>query len=229
MDKIMIFRRIRAGFRNIVREFRDSDYKLMAATDTFRTIKAASAGIYREKGSKFISGAWPVSGESEIKIILEDTRKIHHEARHHSYAYILGEKADSWRANDDGEPPGTAGKPILGRIKSHGLTNTLVVVSRYFGGTLLGVSGLINAYKTSAESALSNAVIFDKFILRGLKLKFPYTVMNEVMRIIKEEDIEQVTHSFDLDCMILLNIRASAYEKAMKRFARIENLEMIPG
>jgi uncharacterized YigZ family protein len=198
----------------------------MAATDLYKTVGSVSGGLYREKGSKFISAAYPVSNENEIRSIMEEIRKAHHEAKHHCYAYILGESGKIWRANDDGEPSGTAGRPILGKIKSYGLKNVLVVVSRYFGGTLLGVSGLINAYKSAAESALSNAVIIEQAVLKTLEITYPYSVMNNVMTIIKDENILQTDHRFDLDCRIIIKVRASDLERITKRFSRIEGLEL---
>lgn len=198
----------------------------MSASDTYKTLNGVSEGIYKEKGSKFISAAYPVSDEDEIRAILEEVRKEHHEAKHHSYAYMLGENGLVWRANDDGEPSGTAGKPILGRIKSYGLTNVLIIVSRYFGGTLLGVSGLINAYKSAAESALGNAEIIDHIILQTYEITYPWAAMNDVMKIIKEENIIQKEHQFDIGCRIVIRFRLSSIEKIKARFSRIEGLEL---
>ena len=197
----------------------------MANPDIYKTIKGVSHGLYREKGSRFISVAFPVAGEPEIRSIIEGIRKEHHEARHHCYAYSLGNEGEIWRANDAGEPSGTAGRPILGQIRSFGLTNILVVVSRYFGGTLLGVSGLINAYKSAAESALSNAEIIDHIVHESYEIKYPYSAMNDVMKIIKDEDIIQTDHTFDLECRIILHFRLSARERIFSRFSRIEGLE----
>ena len=160
-----------------------------------------------------------------IKSILEGIRKEHHEARHHCYAYQLGQEENSWRANDDGEPSGTAGRPILGQIRSFGLTNVLIVVSRYFGGTLLGVSGLINAYRSAANDALGNAEIIDHIIQESYEITYPYASMNDVMKIIKEEDIAQSGHSFDLECRIVVRFRLSSREKILARFSRIEGLK----
>jgi uncharacterized YigZ family protein len=196
----------------------------MAAADTYKTIRSVSRGIYKEKGSKFIAAAFPIFEEAEIKPIIEDIRKEHHEAKHHGYAYILGQDGLTWRANDDGEPSGTAGRPILGQIRSHGLTNVLIIVSRYFGGTLLGVSGLINAYKSAAEYALESAEIVDHIIHECYEVKYPYPAMNDVMKIIKEENILQSGHSFDLECTIILNFRSSARERILTRLSRIEGL-----
>ena len=197
----------------------------MSENDTYKTIRSVSTGLYKEKGSKFISAAWPVSDEQIIRSILEGIRKEHHEARHHCYAYQLGSREISWRANDDGEPSGTAGRPILGQIRSFGLTNVLIVVSRYFGGTLLGVSGLINAYRSAANDALGNAEIIDHIIQESYEITYPYASMNDVMRIIKEEDIAQSGHSFDLECRIVVRFRLSSREKILARFSRIEGLK----
>jgi uncharacterized YigZ family protein len=197
----------------------------MSENDTYKTIRSVSTGLYKEKGSKFISAAWPVSDETEIRSILEGIRKEHHEARHHCYAYQLGSREISWRANDDGEPSGTAGRPILGQIRSFGLTNVLIVVSRYFGGTLLGVSGLINAYRSAANDALGNAEIIDHIIQESYEITYPYASMNDVMKIIKEEDIAQSGHSFDLECRIVVRFRLSSREKILARFSRIEGLK----
>ena len=197
----------------------------MPETDIYKTIKDVSSGLYKEKGSRFVSAAFPVSGEQEIKSILEGIRKEHHEARHHCYAYFLGPAADSWRANDDGEPSGTAGKPILGQLRSFGVTNTLVVVSRYFGGTLLGVSGLINAYRSAAHDALEKADITDHIVKETHELVYPYKAMNEVMKVIKEEDIVQSGHVFDIECRITVSFRLSYSPRILERFSRIEGLK----
>lgn len=198
---------------------------IMPESDIYRTIKSVSSGLYKEKGSRFVSAAFPVSEESEIKNIIETIRREHHEARHHCYAYLLGAKQEIWRANDDGEPSGTGGRPILGQIRSAELTNVLIVVSRYFGGTLLGVSGLINAYRAAAESALTHADKIDHVINEFYEINYPYRVMNDVMKIIKEEDIGQSDHSFDLECRIMINFRLSAREKILTRFSRVEDLK----
>ena len=197
----------------------------MATPDTYKTIKSVSEGIYKEKGSKFIASACPVKNEEEIKVLLDKTRKSHHSARHHCYAYILGNESETWRANDDGEPSGTGGRPILRQIRSHNLTNILVIVSRYFGGTLLGVSGLANAYKSAAISALENAEIIDRIIQDYYEIVFPYSVMNDVMTIIKEENISQSGQSFDLECRITINFRSSASKKILNRLSNVEGLK----
>jgi uncharacterized YigZ family protein len=193
-------------------------------SDTYLTIKAHSEGLYKEKGSRFLSFAYPVFSSEEIKPHIESIRKEHHGARHHCYAFMLGQQRDQWRVNDDGEPSGTAGKPILGQINSLGLTNILVVVTRYFGGKLLGVSGLINAYKTAAGSALANAVITELTVNEYYDLIFPYSSMNEVMKLIKEEKTGQSGQQFGDECRISINFRESDREKVLSLLGRIEGL-----
>jgi len=193
-------------------------------SDIYKTIATTSQGIFKEKGSRFVSFAVPILSQEEIKPIIDKIRKEHHEARHHCYAYIIGHERIIWRVNDDGEPSGTAGRPILGQINSFGLTNIIIVVSRYFGGTLLGVSGLINAYRSAAESALRNAELTEKTVNEYYKITYPYISMNDVMKILKEENIGQSEQSFDIECNILLNFRVSAKEKVLNRLSRIDGL-----
>jgi len=194
-------------------------------SDSYITIKSSSEGIYKEKGSRFMAFAFPVSNQEEIKPIIDKIRKEHHEARHHCYAYMIGPERMTWRVNDDGEPSGTAGRPILGQINSFGLTNILIVVSRYFGGTLLGVSGLINAYRSASADAIKNGEIIECTMQEFYEITYQYISMNAVMTILKEEDIAQSDQSFDLECRIKLNFRASAKEKILNRLSRIEGLK----
>jgi len=194
-------------------------------SDTYKTIKSPSEGVYKEKGSRFVSIAIPVSEQEEIKPIIDKIKKEHHEARHHCFAYMIGSERINWRVNDDGEPSGTAGRPILGQINSFGLTNIIIVVSRYFGGTLLGVSGLINAYRSAAASAINNAELTEKTLREYYEIIYPYIVMNDVMKILKEENVEQSKQLFDLECRILLNFRVSVKEKVLNRFLRIDGLK----
>jgi uncharacterized YigZ family protein len=193
--------------------------------DNYRTIKSFSQGIYKEKGSRFLAFAFPVSDPEQIKPLIDKIRKEHHEARHHCYAYMIGHERVIWRMNDDGEPSGTAGRPILGQINSFGITNILIIVSRYFGGTLLGVSGLINAYRSAAASAITRAKIVECIIQDYYEIIFPYKSMNNVMRTLKEEGIGQSEQSFDLECRIRINFRLSAKEKILDRLSRIEGLK----
>lgn len=193
--------------------------------DTYLTVKAFSEGLYKEKGSRFISMAWPVTDQEEIKSILEKVRKEHHSARHHCYAWMLGQNRENFRVNDDGEPSGSAGKPILGQINAFQITNVLIVVVRYFGGKLLGVSGLINAYRSAAESALKNGEITEHFIQDYFELDFPYGGVNDVMKIIKEEDARQSQQRFELRCHMMINFRTSSRERMLKTLSRIEGLK----
>lgn len=193
-------------------------------TDTYLTLRESSTGSYKDKGSRFLAFAFPIRSQDDVKPIIEKIRKEYHDARHHCFAYMLGQQRDIWRVNDDGEPSGTAGKPILGQINSAGLTNILIVVSRYFGGTLLGVSGLINAYRSAAEDAIRNSVIIELSVVYHYELSFPYGNLNDVMRILKEENVVQTRHNFDLQCSIDLKCRASASGRLLKRLSRINDL-----
>jgi len=193
-------------------------------SDTYKTIKSLAEGLYKEKGSRFVAIAIPVSDQEAIKPILDKIRKEHHEARHHCYAYMIGHERTNWRVNDDGEPSGTGGRPILGQINSYGLTNLIIVVSRYFGGTLLGVSGLVNAYRSAALSALQNADQVERTLQEYYEITYPYISMNDVMRILKDESIDQSQQSFALECRILINFRVSAKEKILHRLSRIDGL-----
>jgi uncharacterized YigZ family protein len=194
-------------------------------TDQYRSIKEESTGLFKDRGSKFIAIASPVDSEDEIKEILAYTRKKYHDARHHCYAWKLGTGNDRWRVNDDGEPSGTAGNPILGQIRSFELTNILIIVIRYFGGTLLGTGGLINAYRSAAKNALENARIIKKTISCSYLLTFPYEAMNDVMRLVKEENLEQSEQVFELECSIKVHFRASLEKRIVKKFSLVDKLE----
>jgi uncharacterized YigZ family protein len=194
-------------------------------SDIYKTIKSFSEGNYKEKGSRFLAFAYPVASLEEIRPVIEGIRKEYHDARHHCYAYMIGKDRLIWRTNDDGEPSGTAGRPILGQINSSGLTNILIVVSRYFGGTLLGVSGLINAYRSAAADAIGNADIIDRALHEYYTIGFPYTSMNDVMKILKEEDTGQSGQSFELECSVIIDFRVSAREKIISRLSRVEGLK----
>jgi uncharacterized YigZ family protein len=193
--------------------------------DNYKTIKSSSVGIYKEKGSRFLSFAFPVVSQEEIKSIIEEIRREYYDARHHCYAYMIGKDRLIWRINDDGEPSGTGGRPILGQINSFGLTNILIVVSRYFGGTLLGVSGLINAYKTAASDAIQNAGIIVRTLQEYYEIDFPYSSMNDVMKILKDENSGQSEQSFELECSVIINFRVSDREKIIGRLSRVEGLK----
>ncbi|MDQ2179045.1 YigZ family protein [Marinifilum sp. D714] len=195
------------------------------SNDTYKTISQQSEGLYKEKGSKFITYAYPVSTEKEIKEHIAKLKKEYYDARHHCYAYMLGADKKNFRANDDGEPSSTAGKPILGQILSNDLTNILIVVVRYFGGTKLGASGLIHAYKTAAADAISNAEILDKTVNDIYDIHFDYLVMNDIMKIIKDEQPEQLGQDFNLTCKITLSIRQSEVERLIQKFEKITSVK----
>lgn len=192
--------------------------------DQYRTIKDSSSGLFKDRGSKFIAISRPVSNPEEAKQALEEIKKKYHDARHHCFAYRTGTGEYEWRVNDDGEPSGTAGKPIMGQIRSFNLTNLIIVVVRYFGGTLLGTGGLINAYRSAAKDSLENAVIVSKTIDYTYKLDFPYAAMNDVMSMIKEENLEQSHQVFELDCTLKIHFRASLEEKIIRRLKIIDKL-----
>jgi len=193
--------------------------------DEYRSISGEASGQFKDRGSKFIAVATPVNSVEGVKEVLNRVRKQYHDARHHCYAYKLGTGDDDWRVNDDGEPAGTAGNPIMGQIKSFHLTNILIIVVRYFGGTLLGTGGLINAYRNAARQALENTVIVTGIINCTYHLKFPYEAMNDVMKVIKEDNLEQSDQVFDLDCSLKVHFRASLENKIRKKFELIEKLE----
>ena len=175
-------------------------------SDSFRSITHLSQGIYKEKGSKFLSFAIPVKDVAEIKSILDNYRKKYYDARHVCYAYMLGADRSEFRANDDGEPSGTAGRPILGQINSSELTDILVIVVRYFGGILLGTSGLITAYKEAAADAIGQANIVEITVKNELTVRFEYPLLNDVMRIIKEFDVQIVNQQFEEQCSIKISV-----------------------
>lgn len=178
-------------------------------SDTYLTIQDKSEGIYTEKRSKFLAFAHPVEAIDEIKDLLTDYKKKYYDARHVCYAYMLGPERTDFRTNDDGEPSSTAGKPILGQINSHELTNILVVVIRYFGGVKLGTSGLIVAYREAAAEALSAATVIEKTIEETVTFTFPYVMMNSVMRVVKELNPRIVEQKYDETCIITLAIKRS--------------------
>ena len=195
--------------------------------DEYRTLKGPSEGLYKEKGSKFIAHAIPVSSLEEVKSNLEQLRKIYHDARHHCYAYRIGEEPGETRYNDDGEPSGTAGKPIFGQIQSYDLTNVLIVVVRYFGGIKLGTGGLMQAYKTASKDAIENGSIVMKTWMNMLSIGFKYEQMNEIMHMIKEEDLHPKSQEFDLKCHIVLEIRRGKTEEFLQKISSAGMVEVI--
>lgn len=192
----------------------------------FFTIQNQGEGLYKEKGSKFLSHAIAVSTEEEVKDHLAELRKKYYDARHHCYAYVLGMSSQRFRANDDGEPAHSAGDPILGQIRSFDLTNVLVVVVRYFGGTKLGVGGLINAYRTATEEALKNSKKREIYEEVMLDLRFPYDLLNLIERLIVELEINVVDRDFQQDCRIKGYLRKDSVGSLKHRIKDLYNLEM---
>ncbi|WP_320053417.1 YigZ family protein [uncultured Acetobacteroides sp.] len=194
--------------------------------DTFKTIAEKAEGLYKEKGSKFIAYAYPIAGEEEAKELVQGLKKEFYDARHRCYAYRIGPKGESFRMNDDGEPSSTAGRPIYGQLLSFDVTNILVVVIRYFGGTKLGVSGLINAYQAATSDALQNAAIVEKTVDVTLTAQFGYPMLNEVMKVIKDEQPRVEQQSFDNSCTVRMSIRKSRAEVLEAKLASIDGLSL---
>ena len=193
----------------------------MEAKDTYKSIAAPSEGLFKDNGSRFIALAWPVESEEEVKEIVAALKKEYHDARHHCYAYRLGLSGEPWRANDDGEPSGSAGRPILGQIDSAGLSDILVVVVRYFGGIKLGIPGLIRAYKTSTADALAHARVVEKVAGRWYSLHFPYDTLPAAMKLIKEMDLPQREQSFQTECTIQVRVRQSLEQDFLERIEKL--------
>lgn len=194
--------------------------------DTYRSIASRSSGLFKDNGSRFIAFAYPVETEEEIKVLLDGLRKEYHDARHHCYAYRLGLDGSKWRANDDGEPSGSAGRPILGQIDSAGLSDILVVVVRYFGGIKLGIPGLIRAYRTSTADALSHATVMEKTAGKNYSVKFPYLSMNDVMKTVKDLSLPQKNQFFGECCSIELRVRLSQEDDFLDRISHVEGAEV---
>ena len=193
----------------------------MKEDDTYYMLATRGEGLYKEKGSKFIAETFIVMSEDEAKEAVASVKKNYFDARHHCYAYMIGPDKKTFRSSDDGEPSGTAGKPILNQILSKDVTNVCVVVTRYFGGQLLGVPGLINAYKTSAREALDNCTVVEKTIDEVYSLEFDYPLLNEVMRILKDENLEQQNPKFELRCYLEISIRQSDSDRIVEKLKRL--------
>lgn len=198
----------------------------MLFDDTYRTIQHPAEGIFRDRGSKFLAYAYPIQSELEIKGIVSSLKSEHPKANHHCWAMRLTTDRAVFKLNDDGEPSGTAGRPILNTLLSKDLTNILVVVVRYFGGTLLGVPGLINAYKMATEEALNNAVIIEKTVNDVYTVSFDYLQMNDVMRLIKDADLLIINQQFDNDCLIQLSIRKMQVNSVLNKLQNIPGLKL---
>lgn len=196
----------------------------MEATDIYRTIKDVASGEYSEKRSKFLAFAHPVINVDEVKELVDYYQKKYYDARHCCYAYMLGPERKDFRANDNGEPSGTAGKPILGQINSNELTDILIVVIRYFGGIKLGTSGLIQAYKAAAIEVIQAADIIEKTVDEDVTFFFEYPLMNQVMRIVKEEEPIIISQGYDNDCSMTLRIRKGCMSRLKSRLEKVETL-----
>lgn len=197
----------------------------MEEDDSYLTLSGVSEGMYKEKGSKFLAFAYPVSSEEAIKEILDTLRKKYFDARHHCYAYMLGKDMNVFRANDDGEPNHSAGDPILGQIRSNKLTNVLIVVIRYFGGTKLGVSGLIQAYRSAAAEAIASNTITKEIVFDSIKLAFDYLEMNQVMKIVKDYQLDIVEQSFDNSCTMRINVRMGLSEEVRAKLSEVASID----
>ncbi|MBE6309034.1 MAG: YigZ family protein [Bacteroidales bacterium] len=193
----------------------------MLQEDTYKTIEEQGEGIYTEKRSKFLAFAIPVTTVEQVKEIVEAYQKKYYDARHVCYAYRLGERGDQERANDNGEPSGTAGKPILGQIHSKELTNVLVIVVRYFGGVKLGTSGLIVAYRLAAAEALEAVPHIEKTINSEMTLRFSYALLNDVLRVVKEESPKVLEQVFDNECVVRLSMRLSRMPRLVERYEKL--------
>lgn len=195
--------------------------------DHYLTLKGRSESLYKVKGSKHFGFAFHVRSEEEIKACLETIRKEHHAARHHAFAWRLGADKAQYRANDDGEPSNSAGKPILGQIQSFDLTDVLIVVVRYFGGTKLGVGGLIDAYRTAARMAIESNEIVEKLVCSRIRVQFPYEAMGEVMRVMNDFNLEMLYHRFEVSCELETEIRESDAGRLIQAFSDIHTVEVL--
>ncbi len=195
--------------------------------DSFRSIAAPARGLFKDNGSRFIAFAYPVETEEEIKAIVDSLKKEYHDARHHCYAYRLGYRRDRFRANDDGEPSGSAGRPILAQIDSNSLSDILIVTVRYFGGIKLGIPGLIRAYRTSAADAIQNSEIIEKIASKRFRITFGYLSMNSVMKVFKDLSLEQKNQKFDMECSIDTSVRLSHEDDFLKRIRDTEGCDAV--
>ena len=194
--------------------------------DTYKTVARAAEGYITEKKSRFISHIYPVRSAEEVKEIVEEHRKKYYDARHVCWAYMLGWEREEFRCNDDGEPSGTAGKPILGQINSAELTDVLLLVVRYFGGTLLGTGGLIKAYKEAAADAIAHAEIVEKTVDDVIEIEFNYILLNDVMRVLKQFELAQWTQDFSESCRMRVQIRRSLSPQLKEMLSAIYGVEI---
>jgi len=196
--------------------------------DTYKTIGKSSEGYFKDRGSKFLAFAYHVENEGVMQEHRAFLRKKYHDARHHVYAFQIGTHQIFYRSSDDGEPANSSGPPILGQIKSYGLTNILIVVIRYFGGTKLGIPGLINAYKTAAADAIKNSKIITKTISKKISFKYDYPAINEVMRTIKIPGVKIEKQEFLENCKMEISIRLGSFEQVYNKLKIIKSLHFIP-
>ena len=196
--------------------------------DSYKTIAKPAEGSYSETRSKFLAYAFPVQNEQEVKLRLAEIQKKHWDARHHCYAYILGPHKDAYRLNDNGEPSGTAGRPIYGQLLSKDLTNTLVIVVRYFGGIKLGVSGLQNAYKVAAREALDTAVIEERTIQETYRVTFEYTKMNDIMQILKNPEVQVLDRQSYMQCIYTISVRQRDADRITEALRKVPMTEVTP-
>src|SRR5690606_8229240 len=194
--------------------------------DQYKTVDKISEGTFRDKGSKFIAYSYPFTDENKLKDILSEIKSIHPKARHHCYAYRLGMDRSVFRINDDNEPAGSAGRPILNTLLANDLTNILVIVVRYFGGTLLGIPGLINAYKMATQESINNTTIVEKYQKDLYRIEFDYLQMNNVMRIIKNEDLNIQSQNFDNNCKMEIAIRASLVNRITANLSALSDIKI---
>lgn len=199
----------------------------MEERDTYLTLTKNSEGFYKEKGSKFLAFAYMVMSEQDVKEQLNELKKKYYDARHHCYAYRLGVDGEKYRANDDGEPGHSAGDPILGQIRSSNLTNTLIVVVRYFGGTKLGVSGLINAYKTAAADAIANNSIHENLVLSEVKIQFEYPQLNQAMKLVKDHDLEIIDQKMEISCEMTIGVRISLLNTVKAKLKDLHEIKVV--
>ena len=197
----------------------------MDAFDAYKSIAAPAQGLFKDNGSRFIAFAHPVETEEQVKELVQALRKEYHDARHHCFAYRLGYKGDVWRASDDGEPSGSAGRPILGQIDSLGLSDVLVVVVRYFGGIKLGIPGLIRAYKTSTADALASAQIIEKIAARSFRVNFDYLSMNAVMKVLKDMDLQPSAQDYGEQCSLQVRVRLSLIDTFTDKMQSVATIE----
>lgn len=198
----------------------------MLFEDTYKTIKAPVEGLFKDRGSKFLAYAYPIEHENEVKPLVDNLKKEHFKAVHHCYAYRLGLDRTNYRVNDDGEPSGTAGKPILNTLLSHDITNILVVVVRYFGGTLLGVPGLINAYKSATAEALTVAEVIEKTVNDVYDVSFEFVQMNDVMKVVKEFGLKIRNQTYDNQCTMELEFRKTLTNQVIGKLEKFDGIEV---